>query len=41
MQTYNSLYKFISKIKAANKAINVLKTIALLVALLSSEEKIN
>jgi hypothetical protein len=41
MQTYNSLYKFISGIKAANKAVNALKTITLLVALLLSKEKIN
>jgi hypothetical protein len=41
MQTYNSLHKFISGIKAANKAINALKITTLLVALLSSKEKIN
>ena len=41
MQTYNSPHKFISRIKAANKAVNALKTTTLLVMLLSSKEKIN
>ena len=41
MQTHNSLYKFISRIKVANKAVNALKTITLLVVLLLNKEKIN